>query len=124
MRPPPEKNRIMLDFCNKIRYILARQHVSTSARQHVSTSARQHVSTSARQHAITAPLISTKNFIPFFSFIIRLPRSPTPPMRSSLFIRLCRDRMGEVFCIIHKNRINKVVTSLMREKNNQKGDLL
>jgi len=44
MRPPPEKNRIMLDFYNKIRYFF-----STSARQHVSTSARQHVSTSARQ---------------------------------------------------------------------------
>ncbi len=42
MRPPPEKNRIMLDFFNKIRYMSARQHVSTSARQHVSTSARQH----------------------------------------------------------------------------------
>jgi|GEM_PF-1562381 len=67
MRPPPEKNRIILDFFNKIRYI-----VSTSARQHVSTSARQHVSTSAH---ITAPLIS---IIPFFSFFIRLPRSPTP----------------------------------------------
>jgi len=42
MRPPPEKNKIMLDFYNKIRYL-----ISTSARQHVSTSARQHVSTSA-----------------------------------------------------------------------------
>jgi len=62
MRPPPEKNRIMLDFFNKIRYL-----ISTSARQHVSTSARQHVS------RITAPLTSV---IPFFSFFIRLPRSP------------------------------------------------
>ena len=70
MRPPPEKNKIMLDFYNKIRYL-----ISTSARQHVSTSARQHVSTSARQHVsrITAPLTSV---IPFFSFFIRLPRSP------------------------------------------------
>jgi len=100
MSPLPEKNRIMLDFFNKIRYFF-----STSARYNCAFN----------QH---------KKFHPFFSFLIRLPRSPTPQMRSSLFIRLCRDRMGEVFCIIHKNRINKVVTSLMREKNNQKGDLL
>jgi len=51
MSPLPEKNKVMLDFFNKIRYL-----ISTSAH-------------------ITAPLISR---IPFFSFFIRLPRSPTP----------------------------------------------
>ena len=71
MRPPPEKNRIMLDFFNKIRYLF-----SMSAR-------------------ITASLIS---IIPFFSFFIRLPRSPTPEIRSFSFIRLCQDRTGELQC--------------------------
>ncbi len=69
----PEKFEKKLDFFNKIRYFLARQHVSTSARQHVSTSARQHVSTSARQHVSTSArqphncaLNQHKNFRSFF----------------------------------------------------------
>ena len=50
MSPLPEKNRIMLDFYNKIRYFF-----STSARQHVSTSARYNCA--FNQH---------KKFHPFF----------------------------------------------------------
>ena len=92
MRPKPRKFEIKLDFSNNIRYF----------------SARQHVSTSARQHAITAPLISTQNFIPFFSFIIRIPHSPTSEIRSFSFIRLCQDRTGEVFSVFEINRLTAI----------------